>query len=355
MKTWEITKTLYKVSDFISWQRNGALLLNPNFQRRSVWKKGAKSYLLDTIIRGLPVPIIFLRERRSDISKLEPIREVVDGQQRLRTLISFIAPNYLKDFKPDKDDFKISKTHNKPLSNKRFIDLDPIIQQQILDYQFSVHILPASTDDREVLQIFGRMNSTGMKLNDQELRNAEFFGEFKTSVYETALQFLNFWRTWKIFTDDNISRMTEVEMTSELYILMLTGVTSKSQKTIDNFYKQYDETFNEREIIEYRFDAVMNELNKLGDFLPHSIFQKSTLFYILFASIYDLIFGINSELRKKTYPKLTSSLIEKIREIEKDIATEVAPINILEAASTRRATNITQRKLLVNYFKKRLK
>ena len=89
MKTWQINKTVFKVSDFLSWQKAGNLDLTPPFQRRSVWKKGAKSYLIDTIIRGLPIPIIFIRDKQSDEFSLEPLREVVDGQQRLRTLISF--------------------------------------------------------------------------------------------------------------------------------------------------------------------------------------------------------------------------------------------------------------------------
>ncbi|MFD2270570.1 DUF262 domain-containing protein [Undibacterium arcticum] len=58
-----------------------------------------------------------------------------------------------------------------------FRDLPNDLQQRILDYQFSVHVLPSSVDDREVLQVFARMNSTGVKLNDQELRNANFFSE----------------------------------------------------------------------------------------------------------------------------------------------------------------------------------
>lgn len=40
MKEWQINRTVFKVSDFLSWQRIGSLELNPNFQRRSVWKKG---------------------------------------------------------------------------------------------------------------------------------------------------------------------------------------------------------------------------------------------------------------------------------------------------------------------------
>ena len=59
------------------------------------------------------------------------------------------------------------------------------------------------------------MNSTGVKLNAQELRNAEFFGEFKEVCYELATEQLNRWRHWGIFSPDRIARMMEVELTSE--------------------------------------------------------------------------------------------------------------------------------------------
>ncbi len=176
MQSHQVSKTHYKVSDFISWAKASTLILSPSFQRRSVWPAGAKSYLIDTIIRGLPIPIIFLRERKADLDSFEAKREVVDGQQRIRTLLTFIQPSLVKNFDPVRDAFAIKKTHNKELADKQFRDLPPDVRQKILDYQFSVHILPSSIDDREVLQIFARMNSTGLKLNSQELRNAAYFG-----------------------------------------------------------------------------------------------------------------------------------------------------------------------------------
>ncbi len=77
----------YKIIEFVSWYRDGILTLTPKFQRRSVWQSGAKSYLIDTIVRGLPIPIILLRDK-IDANNLKVQREVIDGQQRLRTVIA---------------------------------------------------------------------------------------------------------------------------------------------------------------------------------------------------------------------------------------------------------------------------
>jgi uncharacterized protein with ParB-like and HNH nuclease domain len=217
-KTLDVTRTLYTIADFINWQRSGALVLSPSFQRRSVWNLGAKSFLIDTILRGLPMPIIFLRDQKTDLKTLTAKREVIDGQQRIRTVLSFVDPQLLPDFNSTSDAFKIKKVHNKELADQGFKQLDPEFQQRILDYQFSVHVLPSSVDDREVLQIFARMNATGVKLNDQELRNAKFFGEFKTLCYNAATERLDQWRRWAIFKERNIARMEEVELTSEFFV-----------------------------------------------------------------------------------------------------------------------------------------
>src|SRR4051794_5005724 len=163
MKDIRTLRTGYRVSDFLTWQSNGSLQLNPNFQRRAVWKKKAKSFLIDTILRGLPMPGIFLRDLKSDLRALRPKRDVVDGQQRIRTILSFVDPSSLPDFDPERDEFTIDKAHNPGLAGKGFADLSPEEQQAILDYEFSVHSFAADTDDRDILQIFARMNSTGLK------------------------------------------------------------------------------------------------------------------------------------------------------------------------------------------------
>ncbi|MDP3296016.1 MAG: DUF262 domain-containing protein [Thermodesulfovibrionia bacterium] len=352
MKTFDITTTQYKVSDFLSWQKAGTLILSPSFQRRSVWKKGAKSYLIDTVVRGLPIPIIFIRERRTDLKTFEPLREVVDGQQRIRTLISYISPNLLTDIDKNRDIFTVLPSHNKEITGYIFEKLSEDIKNKILDYKFSVHVLPPNVDDQDVLQIFARINSTGMKLNGQELRNAEYYGEFKTLMYNLALKNLNRWRKWKIFTEDDISRMLEVELTSELCIFMLNGITAKKQKAIDGIYEKYDPSFKEKSGIEKRFDFVMEAIDEnLGDKLQFSAYKNKTLFYGLFGIIYELTYGEKASLEKlqpqKTTRKQWSNLIGESEKFEK----KKVPIKVI-GAITRRTTDLLSRKILFDHLRK---
>jgi len=349
-KIYEIQRTFYKVSDLISWQKNGTLDLSPSFQRRPVWKKGAKSYLIDTIIRGLPIPIIFLREKKSDLKKLEPRREVVDGQQRIRTVISYIEPTLLKDFKSERDEFAIMEVHNKDLKGKIFQDLDDDYKHRILDYQFDFHVLPSSIDDREILQIFARMNSTGLKLTEQELRNAEFYGKFKSSMYELSTEQLTRWRDWKIFTEDNIARMEEVELTSELALLLIKGLSGKSQSSIKRIYKDKEEEYPEREEVERRIRIIFDSIeDKIGSDMRFLEYHKKALFYSLFSYLYHIQFGIDSQLRASRPKTISDRDISRIIDIDKKIKEKKAPKQVLDAAA-RRTTHLQSRKILINYL-----
>jgi hypothetical protein len=53
----------YSINDFLEWSKNDQLELNPRFQRRSVWTDSARSYLIDTIVRGKPIPKVFIRQK----------------------------------------------------------------------------------------------------------------------------------------------------------------------------------------------------------------------------------------------------------------------------------------------------
>lgn len=351
MKISQTLKTTYSVSDFITWQKNGSLALSPSFQRRAVWKAGAKSYLVDTIIRGLPIPIILLRDLPSDLSTFTPKREVVDGQQRIRTLISFVAPQLLSDYNARSDDFSICKSHQKEFGGKRFSDLPKDIQQRILDYQFSVHCFPASTDDREIFEIFGRINSTGVKLNAQELRSAEYYGEFKTLAFTLAAEQLTRWREWQVFTEYNLARMDEVEFTSELMILIIKGITEKSDKVIRNFYREYDTVFNEGEEVARRFRNVLDFVNDkfANDMKP--LFYKKTVFYCLFASLYDFLYGLASPLRPRRPNTVPRLIADRVRKAGQLLYEGKAPIAVIEATQ-KRTSHARSRRLVTDYLRK---
>ena len=351
MESLNVLKTQFRVRDFLSWQRERTLVLSPRFQRRGVWNPRAKSFLIDTIVRGLPIPIIFLRDQTPDLGSIEYKREVVDGQQRLRTLISYIDPSSLRDYKPDRDDFQVMAIHHPELANRNFSELPADLRQRILDYEFSVHVLSSGVDDREILSIFARMNSTGVKLNAQELRNAQFHGALKTSMYRVALGQLPRWRSWSIFTDDGIARMQEVELTSEFALLMLNGLTAKSGSALDQLYRDREDDFPEGEEVERRFSVIMDTIDdKLAAKGAVKSFRRRALCFGLFAFLYEVHFGIDSPLQKTRVKPVPTEAIAGIKEVGRRIHEKRAPDEVLESI-TRRNTNLQERSKIFKYFK----
>ncbi|MCK4428748.1 MAG: DUF262 domain-containing protein [Candidatus Aenigmarchaeota archaeon] len=293
----------YSITDFYKWSKNNELTLNPIFQRRKVWNEKAKSYLIDTIIRGLPISKLYMRES-IDISTKKQTREVVDGQQRLNTIFSFID-----------NGFKIKEEHNKEYRNLYFSELPERVKKDILGYTLSVDII-SRTEDAIVLDIFARLNTYGVSLNAQELRNAKYFGFFKQTVYNLAIRYYTFWSENEIFTKNQISRMMEVEFTSDLVVFLKDGIKTRNKKLLDNYYKKYDDKKFKQNKIANQFDTCMDIIGNLyKNSLKSSLFNNKPAFYILFAAIYDLKFNQHSSLvSTNNLPKL-KSILDSIEEI----------------------------------------
>lgn len=274
---------VYSVDDFSQWHSLGQLKFNPFFQRRSVWTLSAKSYLMDTIIRGKPMPKVFIRQI-IDSATRKSVREIVDGQQRLRTIIGFLN-----------DEFIISKRHNKTYGGKKFSELatlDPDIQTQILNYEISTDLL-VNMSDIDVLDVFSRLNSYAIVLNEQERLNAEFFGPFKLISKDLGMKYTGFWIDNRIISESEILRMAEVSLASDLIIAMTDGIQAKRQ--IKSYYTKYEREFNhDTDDIEVRFDRIMQYIQDLfsDSSLSKTEYRRIHIFYSLYTSMYHLMYGL---------------------------------------------------------------
>lgn len=138
--------------------QSGALTPNPGFQREYVWKtRKRKSRLIESLMLKIPIPAFYFYERE-DASFL-----VIDGQQRLTTIFDFLDGK-----------FKLYGLEylGKQYNGKTFKDLAPKYQQRINRTQFNINVLDDRSPQKVIYDIFRRVNSGGMPLNPQEMRNA---------------------------------------------------------------------------------------------------------------------------------------------------------------------------------------
>jgi len=220
----------YRISDFLDWHREKRLELNPAFQRGSVWSPPARTFLIDTILRQLPIPKVYLRTK-IDVSTKKSIREVVDGQQRLRAIL---------DFSDDK--FPLSKRASE-FAGLKYSDLAEDKQEVFLGYPIAVdQLVNASTDD--VLEVFARLNSYTVTLNGPEKRHAKYQGDFKWAVRAASRRWGHLWENLNVLTTRERVRMLDDSLTAEMLGILLDGVTDGGQPKIDNLYRRYDSSFD---------------------------------------------------------------------------------------------------------------
>lgn len=288
-----VQKTTYRIVDFLEWQRNGTLDLRPDYQRRAVWPKDAKSRLIDSIIRGFPLPLIFIQSAL-DIETSRPVRRVIDGQQRLRTILAYVAPDSLPDFSDD-DDFILLPRHHETFGSTRFPDLPDSTRAKVLETSLSVNVLPAATSPAMVLEMFRRLNSTGLKLKAQEIRNAKWFGEFKDLSYELAYEQTERWAAWGVFSSQQLLQMREVEFTSDVLGIPLRGVQAGSAAQIESLYKKYDKELEARGTVSSAFRAASDAVDgALGSGTPSRDLRKFRTAPWLYA-LFALAIGVNEK------------------------------------------------------------
>jgi hypothetical protein len=325
------------------WKEKQTLQLSPKFQRRPVWKTPAKSFLIDTILREMTIPPLYIRLVQ-DETKSRTIREVVDGQQRVRAVLEFIN-----------EGFRLLGTLQGSWRGKSFSQLTRAEQTRIRSHSFAVEIFKGISDP-QVLEVFCRLNMNGVPLNKQELRNGTYFGSFKQTSYRLAHQYLEFWRVHKLFSEQSIARMLEVELTSELIIAGLAGMQDK-KKSVDQFYKDHEENFPGMIAAESRFCETMLEISEaFGKTLAETEFRRPPLFYTLYCVVYHHRFGMPSILRASPRRGLNQSERHSLREAAEklsDIITKAKEDKAFTpakkhiaflAASARQTDNLNPRK-----------
>ncbi len=232
---------------------------NPPYQRRSVWSDEKHSYLIDSIMKNFPMPPIFLRQI-VDVDTGKTTYEVIDGKQRLTSIVKFIRNEI-----PITNEFPVDELDDDNLSGSYFKDLD---KEEFRDYkkQFWTYLLPIEYIDVNSLpiidNIFDRLNRNGEPLKGQELRNAKYHD---TELLKTIYDLSNdpFWKERLKIVEK--SRMEDTEFISELLFMQLEGKPlGADQEILDKLY----ETYAEKEInyaeVRKRFLQITNVLKILN-------------------------------------------------------------------------------------------
>src|SRR6266851_1421946 len=175
------------VADVLALKSQQMLVINSEYQRGAVWTATQKKKLVDSVLRGYPIPLIYFHHIRQEAGKLVSQRyEIIDGQQRINALGDF-HDGAFKLFDPAKDEVArfpdFIKKQPCAWGGKSFHDLSDDLRKQLLGTTLRV-VKIQTHDSNEARDLFVRLQS-GMPLTSQEKRDA-WPGQFTDFILRLA-------------------------------------------------------------------------------------------------------------------------------------------------------------------------
>lgn len=301
-----LNSTTQNIAWFKKTYDDGLLEMHPPFQRNPVWTDKQSSFLMDSILKGYPIPEVYLQEKVDANGRT--ITVVVDGQQRISSLLRFIS-----------GEFAIDETQSNRWGGMAFADLTEAEKISFYSYKFVVRVLP-DIDDDEIRNIFQRINQNNIALNSQELRQSTYRGDFIQSMNMIADKY--YWDDIALFSAQKVRRMKDVEYISELTVAYLNGLQNKKKK-LDYFYALYEQDYPEKEEVEEVFDKVVGEILQILPSIKKSRWSNLVDFYTLFLVLagYADKLPLSSDNRTALSDKLLA-FGEEVTKCQKSTASE---------------------------------
>lgn len=251
------TPTHMTVADYCVAMDRREIRVNSTYQRSDkIWPPAARSYLIESLILGFPMPKIYLHSI-TDLRTRRTTRDIIDGQQRSRAIHDYFSDKFALSSKITTDELK----------GRKYSDLDEDWQGKFLTYLVSIDLF-TGVEDHEVRDIFRRMNSYMVPLNPEELRHATFQGDFKWFINDVAQEFQDTLKSRKVLTEKSIVRMQDAKLLTEVCHAMDLGVRTTNKRSLDAIYSKYEAEFSEeagyREALGYA-NGVLNDLEVISD------------------------------------------------------------------------------------------
>lgn len=278
------------VADFWGLYNRDELILRPEYQRKIVWPQEAKESLMESILKGYPIPEIYL-EYSTDADGNQTVA-VVDGQQRLSALLEFLSNKYSL------------KTLDDPnFADKKFEELPEEVRTKFFQYTFPIRKL-LNLEDETVREIFARVNRVNMTLTPQELRNARMPGPFMDFLIDCVNHPLN--ETAGLFSVTRKLRGGDLEYYAELFGACTFGIPNK-KANLDERYDVLSENFDDYADRAEQFLDTLGLIESTVSWTPRTRWSNIIDMYSLVIAFFDDL-EVMKRLATDSPEELTSSL-----------------------------------------------
>lgn len=268
------------IKDISSMFSDGSLIVDETYQRRSVWSEKDKIRLIETVLLNLIIPVLFFWKAETDPETGESITHIVDGQQRIKAICSYINNEF--KLKPQ---FLLDASTKDRYANKFFRDLDSDDKKSFWNYQLMVIDIDPVATRSDIITMFNRLNLTDYNLNDQEKRNS-MSGEFASLARE--LSEASIWEERHLFTTTDVKRMKDVEFCASLILLYRKGIIDQTdQSALNQAYEELQSGYSDAESDK---EAVLKAIDTIPQFFVSDevtkFLKKKTQLYTLFSVVF---------------------------------------------------------------------
>lgn len=268
------------VNEIFTMFDEGKLIVDDTYQRRSVWSEKDKVRLIETILLQLVIPELFFWKADTDPETGISTTHIVDGQQRIKAIYSFINNEF--KLKPQ---CLLDATIKAEYSNKYFKDLDAESRKTFWNYQLMIIEIDSKATRDDIITMFNRLNLTDYSLNDQEKRNS-VSGEFAALARELSDNPL--WDEKRLFTGPDVKRMKDVEFCASIVLLYRKGIIDQTdQSALNQAYEElqvgYEDAEHDKEAVYAAIDTISSFF--VSDSVTKFLRRKAQL-YTLFSVVF---------------------------------------------------------------------
>ena len=263
------------VADYCNAYKRREILVDRKYQRNdTVWPQSAQSYLIETILRGFPMPKLALHQQ-TDVRSRKSLKYVVDGQQRTNAIVDFFEGR-----------LTLSKSLELEAARGETIDgLSQDLQEAFLSYPLQFDQFEAA-DENVVREYFRRINSFTTPLNPEERRHANFQGNMKWFILKLAERHTETLVSLRTMSEREIVRMADRKLFAEIVHAMLNGVRTTNSRMLDSLYRDCDaDDIPEEDQLRHAIDSACSRIVGWRELCTTSLVQKSHIFYSLMLAV----------------------------------------------------------------------
>jgi hypothetical protein len=263
------------VADYCRAMKRREIVVNREYQRSDkVWPPAARAYLIETILLDFPVPKLSLHQK-TNVKARKVVKEIVDGQQRSKAILDFYE-----------DGFALTRSiETKDLVGLKFSQLPIDLQEQFVNYSLAIDLFTGASD-RQVREVFRRMNSYTIPLSDEEQRHAAWQGQFKWFLHALARDYDQAFVTTGLYTEKSLVRMQDTKLLTEVTRALKFGIETTNKKKLDDMYRLHDEEFVEKNDWSQRITGALDQVVRWTDIHNSSLMKPHIMYALLLALIH---------------------------------------------------------------------